>query len=451
MKLSLTFVLCFSVSILISQKKVDLESLKYSRSSLHTIMLEIPDMQFKEVVTDAYSNAPFPDKYNNHQLEEKSFNPKKYTITNEERLEAGLKPVKESRELDSLLRIRAEEMPLRIEKYFEEEQIANKLVAKWFNRKENGTFDMNLIAERGLYNASEMELEIAKGKATGIASIRDAGEELINNTFVVVSQSAFLENEIVASAIRTSAYIVAETLGGYAESIAKITADIAYKATKDGYSVFTDAHLYKLRWNDSIASVFYTEYWIDKSSINPERKANFEKSKIFKLDYIGSEKSRTVVTMWNNNSKKNKKNKKQSRKERKTNTSDGYVNTNEEYIALATVRNLNKVIVELQKRHDIFKTKTPIISVDPITAKIGTKEGLNGGEKFEVFEQYIDPDTGRTNFKKKGVIKVDKKNIWDNQFAKVDSIQKNESSITSTHFKNGKQDMLPGMLIRQIK
>ncbi|NJO91351.1 MAG: hypothetical protein HC831_22110, partial [Chloroflexia bacterium] len=37
-----------------------------------------------------------------------------------------------------------------------------KMVAKWFNRKENGCFDMNMVAERGSYNASEMDVELAK-------------------------------------------------------------------------------------------------------------------------------------------------------------------------------------------------------------------------------------------------------------------------------------------------
>ena len=113
------------------------------------------------------------------------------------------------------------------------------------------------------------------------------------------------------------------------------------------------------------------------------------------------------------------------------------------------MRNLDKVIAELQKRYDIFKTKTPIISVDPIAAKIGTKEGLNGGEKFEVFEQYLDMDTGKTKYDKMGTIKVDKKYIWNNQFTNNENTD--ESGIQATFFKKAGGKILPGMLIRQIK
>lgn len=67
------------------------------------------------------------------------------------------------------------------------------------------------------------------------------------------------------------------------------------------------------------------------------------------------------------------------------------------------VRNLNKVFVELQNRNDVFKVWTPLLDfyslVSPrleapvtvdgkmITAKIGTKEGLRGGERFSVYDE----------------------------------------------------------------
>jgi len=108
-------------------------------------------------------------------------------------------------------------------------------------------------------------------------------------------------------------------------------------------------------------------------------------------------------------------------------------------------------MVELQKRHDIFKSKTPILSIDPITASIGMKEGLNGGEKFEVFEQYLDQDTGKTNYDKIDIIKVNKKMVWDNRFTNSLSNDENDSDIRVTHFKKGKKALRPGMLIRQIK
>ena len=65
-------------------------------------------------------------------------------------------------------------------------------------------------------------------------------------------------------------------------------------------------------------------------------------------------------------------------------------------------------IIKLQKKYDVFKTKTPLFTGNPITAKIGKKEGLEGGEKFEVLEMNQDPKTGAITYKNIGTIKVDK-------------------------------------------
>lgn len=54
------------------------------------------------------------------------------------------------------------EMPVMVCKCVKKNKVANKLVAKWFNRHEDRSFDMNLIAKRGFYKATEMEADIAE-------------------------------------------------------------------------------------------------------------------------------------------------------------------------------------------------------------------------------------------------------------------------------------------------
>ena len=65
--------------------------------------------------------------------------------------------------LDSL----AADYPILIDKYLKENQIAKKIVAKWYNRKEDGTFDTELIAKRGLYDASALKVSEANASARG--------------------------------------------------------------------------------------------------------------------------------------------------------------------------------------------------------------------------------------------------------------------------------------------
>ena len=168
--------------------------IKYRRSSLHTMILEMEAFPQKETILKAFNNAPFPDKYNNHSLTDKSFDPKKYALTDAEKTiingEESKKDMSESKEV-----------PFEIGKYLTQNKIANQIVAKWFNRQADGSFDMNMIGERGSYNATQMEANIAKGSARGTSSLSDAGVELLGNTFVVVSKFKFVSNEVVADAV----------------------------------------------------------------------------------------------------------------------------------------------------------------------------------------------------------------------------------------------------------
>ncbi len=435
MKKTLLLLLIFTVISLFSdlsaQKNDKMEDIKYRRSSLHTMLIETSDFPNKEVVMKAYKEAPFPDKYNNHTIGEKSFDPKQYLVSDEAIKAAGIKKNQKDIENGKL-----PEMPLIIENYFDKNKIANKMIAKWFDRDSLGAFDMNLIGERGMYNASDMAAKIAQGTARGTASLADAGEELIKNTFVVVTKLKFVSNETVAAGIREVSLEAANQIKNeMIRQAAIIAANKIYEKTKEGYSVWTTAYLYQLNWNDSIAAVFYNNMWMDKSSINPTKKELFDNSDLFSLNFVGSEKASSLVTF---SLKKGEGNR-----------------TDEQVIELATIRNIDAVYAKLQKKYDVFKTKTPLYTGYPITAKIGMKEGLEGGEKFEVLEQMIDKKTGLTVYKNKGVIKVDKKLIWDNRYNAGESpknpvLDKDGKPITVTTFKGGKK-FYSGMLIRQLK
>jgi len=204
-------------------------------------------------------------------------------------------------------------------------------------------------------------------------------------------------------------------------------ADKLYEKTKEGYSVWTTSYLYKLKWNDSIQNIFYDELWMDKESVDATKKLAFDNTDLFELEFVGKERAKSLVTF--------------SLKETRT---------EEEVLALSTVRNIDRVYAKLQKKYDVFKTRTPLYSGSPISAKIGMKEGLEGGEKFEVFEQLLDPETGLTKYVSKGKITVDKKSVWDNRFVAGATPEEQESEASVTKFKGGKK-FYSGMLIRQIK
>ncbi|MDD2563656.1 MAG: hypothetical protein PHU27_05520 [Salinivirgaceae bacterium] len=405
----------------------------YRRSSLYPILLET-DPVFKEqdevelqrLVMESYTKAPFPEKYNDHRLNEVNFRFKDYvSLSPEELAELG----DEGDEGDEKKgRKKDEKYIAASERFLKEKNIAKGMVAKWFNRKADGTFDMSLIHERGSYDASAMSVQLASGSIRGMSILQDAGEELIKNTFVVINRMRFVKNEPIARAIRDIAYVTASQIKNeLAQNLTVNAANIAYNLAKDGYSVWTVSYLYQLEWNDDLANNFYENMWMDESNISEERKHLFETTDIFKLNFIGFEKSKSLVLLGAGKSK-------------------------EEIIEVATIRNIDRTYVKLQKAYDVFKTKTPIVSTNPIVAKIGMKEGVESGDKFEVLEMVVDKKTGLTKYATVGQIKVNKKQIWDNRYAlsPADIDNPEQAKLNGTAFKGSKK-IMAGMLIRQVK
>ncbi len=401
-------ILLFLPLLTIGQKKIEREAV-YRRSSLYPLMIVEPSRKYADIIQKTFFESPIPDKFNNHVLKSRG-------------IDNGIPPELKKREE----KVKAQEV--HITNYLNTNDIAKKMVAKWFNRKENGCFDMNLVAERGSYNASEMDVDLAKSSKRGMALLGDAGEELIKNTFVVVNDFDYVSKEEVADKVKAGLGLLKEVTELVTdEKIETSLVDETATTFGKGYVVRTTSYLYQLEWNDSIAAVFYNDYWMSEGSQNEARKKAFENSDIFKLKLVGWEVAwadlqATVYTK----------------------------KSEEDLITIASLRAIDAVIAKLQRKYEVFRTKTPLSSVDPIAAKIGLKEGLEKGDKFEVLEQIM-TNEGRTQYKRKGIIKVNKDHIWDNRYMAGESGDDANpaSQLEFTTFK-GSGKYYEGMLIRQI-
>jgi len=421
---------------------------KYRRSSLSMILIESESFPNKDAVMSSWNNYPFPDKYNKHDIDLKSFNINSIVLSEQDLLKAGflkdtlknplqiakatgsLKPVKylnAEQTIAVVMPTEKQEYQLKIDKVMNDNKLANKLVAKWFNRNADGKFDLSLIQERGFYNASELEASIAQGQTKGLASLGDAGEELIRNTFVTFTKLEFIENEPAVALVRDAAKAaIAKSMAGKPQMLIDMAlqaADATYEKTKEGYSLWSKTWLYQLNWNDSIAAIFYNDLWSNPSA--------FDKSDLFSLEFVGVQYNQSLVTF-----------------------KIGETRTQEQLIDLALVRNVDNAFAELQKDNDVFKPKVPVLTVNPITAQIGMKEGLTGGESFDVLEMVFNQKTGTTEYKKIGTATADKKIIWDNRYNAGEQaeqvLDKDGNPITATLFKGGKT-IQPGMLLKQVK
>lgn len=371
----------FLVSSLCFGQKAANENLKYRRSSIYTIMIDDSNMKYGSIVRDNFINSPIPDKFDDHTL--------------------GFRTIP-SNEVNK-------DDPNSILQYLNSKYVARDLVSKWFSRSENGGFNMELIKDRGSYDASVLDITVAKASKRGLNMLYDSGEELIKNTFVLVNSFSYTDKEEVAAKVNTRGAAVSSGLrllsylpgGGSLNKVANVV-DIARTAAVvvgKGFTEKTNAYLFRLKWNDEIAAIFYENYWCTNETASNFHRTLFEQSNLFELEYIGTDVSWADVQ------------------------STAFTNkTNEDLVLRTAVKSVDHVISKLQKNHDEFKTKTPLFSGEPLAAKIGLKEGIEKDTKFAVLEQRVD-DEGKTFYKEMGVVKVDTGYpIWDNRYgAKEDN------------------------------
>lgn len=389
---------------------------QYRRSSLYSLLVAHPQAKYATQIDYVYLGLPTPDKYEDHNL-------------NVRRVEA--------------LTSRAVQ-PYEISAFLNGNHVARLLVAKWFNRDSRGVFNVDLVADRGNYNATEMDVAEARMTKRGLAMLSDAGEELIGNTFITVNDIVYVDKEQqaqLASAILQAVAQVAlvATAASEDEDAQAISGAVAGTAALGsliadnlaGFTVKVTTHLYQLVWNDSIAGIFYSDYWVDGDTPEAERlrrKALFEQTDLFRLKYLGKYKVKSEKTVMKG------------------------VHSNEDIIRKVCARAMDRNIVGLQKKFEAFKVKTPVIAVENgrVMAKIGLKEGLKPSSKFEVL-QAVQREDGRTVYRRVGIVKPQKGLIWDNRYMAFEELAKGADLQMTTFRKISGGTFYPGMLIRQLK
>lgn len=380
---------------------------KYRRSSLYSLMINHTDQKFASEIRNSFLNIPIPDKYNDHDLSVKVVD-----------INTKLKNASSNKENEA------------ITTFLNDNQIAGRMVAKWFNRdKYTGACDMELVKERGLYNANEFDKQIAARSARGISMLQDAGEDLIGNTFVLVNDISYVDKAkkgmIFGGIIKALGTVAQAYTGVNVSSATNLIGDIAESIR--GFSVKINTFLYKLSWNDEIANNFYETQYTD--SADTGKAQNFESNRgNYQLVYVGKVESSGSTTSW----------------------LGVKLDTPANMVRKACQRAIDENIVDLQTQFEEFRTKTPLLSIDPLTADIGMKEGVSKKSHFEVLDR-VEQQDGTYKYVKVAEIEPVEDLIWDNRYMAVEEGAKG-ANLGKTTFKKIKGgDIFPGMLIRETK
>jgi len=413
------------------------EQLSYRRNSLAMMLVYHPEDEFGGEIYKAFDSLPIPDKYDDHTIAGMRVINNRH-IWGLQRRDSGYFKATYGHQLTAQ---ELQRNAQHTEDLLNEKQMAKYMVAKWFgltgSTVDEATFNTKLIQTRGQYNANDVDVALALQTTRGLASLSDAGEELLHNTFVLVNDITYITAEQEAAAAKAAMGIIGGifdglTGGSGGRDLAKAAGQIADSFT--GFKVKTHSYLYQLEWNDSIAAIFYQFHYT--GTPNPEKiKAFLNDETTYRLKYVAHEYEF----------------------DKKSVLKGKYSRT--ELVRTICARSMDKNIVALAKQYEDFKVKTPVYSIltnekgklEGYAAKIGMKEGINESSKFQVVQRIQDPETGKTKYKYVATVKPKKGQIWDNRYNAVLEEADGATLPYTTFVKTAGGEILPGMLLIEGK
>lgn len=436
----------FSTNVFAQQEDPDKN---YIRNSLYMMKLDEPcpkedyaeAFKIMSATFDTINFARNYERYNDFSLKQRRIELSKLPEVTQAEKDAVGKESKLDKMTADILRqqglknsLSEVEYAARLLKYFEQNKFAQNLVAKWHAAPDapEGTTkwdnDLKVIMELGLKGLSQEAVDNARATENLTAVVGGAENKLLSNSYICVNRYGYMDaKEVVA----LTGAVLQATLGdnALAQLAIKKGTELAEKKVK-GYFVRANAYLFKLDWNNDAFNKFYTKYW-DNSD-------GFMNDNDFKVTYVGKSSKRAPAAM-----------------SLKSST------TLDKLIARATVRGTDAAIAALQRDHEEFRPMTSLHVIDgKLAAYIGMKEGVQAGDKFNVYEAVQSKDDPNlTEWKEIGSIKVGKE-VWDNRAGVGEQLEgqatdkdddEKASAVPYTVFSGKPGKMGEGCMIRLAK
>lgn len=319
-----------------------------------------------------------------------------------------------------------------IHNFVDRNQIASRLVARWFNRnKLTGVCDLNLIKSRGLYDASAAEHALASQSALGKALLEDAGEQLIGHTYLLMHEITYIDKGRRSSfwgSMLGAAITIGAAYAGLDASLANDLGTLGNMtvASLKGFSVKVRSRLYRLKWDDETSARFFATHYKSADDGVPGNLFDSERG-LYSLEYIGD-----VVSKGNT-------------------TSFLGINESEPELMIrkACARAMEENVAALQKKYEQFRIKTPVTSVSPVvTAMVGLKEGVTPDSRYEVLECEL--KDGKTVYNRVGIVRPIPGRIWDNRFMATEEGSSSAAYGCTSFRKESGGQFAPGMLLREL-
>ncbi len=342
-KVVIFLILCFGVSMQAQntdrvKKRGPADS--YSRSSMSYLLLDFPDERFSNYLHSAMESLRVPQKFDENDIPRKSINaPYQHG-------ESGSQSYGKSKKIIEALK---------------NHNYANEIMRYWWQVKDDGSYSLDLIQKRGLYNATDMDASLVDASKVGRARLADAGLSLIDKSYVLVLD---YEGLITMKEIYDRQDAIARKQAKEAG-----TTFTPVERKRNGFRGELTAYLYKLNYSDTIQG------YLDASFIDEK---NFDINKFEKIfDHIHTPYRRVIVQQVKADGTQLNPGQKLAPLRQKN---------PQELFEKLVHSSVKKVINNIEKRVEAFRVKTSVASINPIKAKIGTKEGVKCERRFYVWE-----------------------------------------------------------------
>ena len=264
-----------------------------------------------------------------------------------------------------------------------ENKLGNEIISYIFNRKEDGSFDDKILLERGRYNAKDQDvrnLEAAKVKDITL----EWGEPLVNTAYLIV-------------------YDIYNT---------SITKD--KKGNKE-YKAEAQAYAFKLKADREVLDEFYSTTWVDADATDAEKAKAAEAfdKMVFEMEYVTQAGASCTSNAENGN------------------------------IYNRCVEAFNAITYQLENKINAWQVNTSIVSVRPLAAKIGKKEGLKNGDLYQAYS-YAEDKNGELISVKHGMVRA---TVISNNIGEATGNTKPSLFYQISGFKNIKE----GYVLQEIK
>lgn len=374
--LSLFVLMTFFVNWLAAQ---DIEAAKkipstYDRSSVTLFYMQFPNEAHATEIQSKIDKVSFSDKYYNNNLSQITL-PASFGRSNSN-------------------------LPEAIKQYLNEKNIGRQVISKWYARQEDGTMSMDLIFDRGTFNATDAAFIKAQSTKLGNAVLQDYGNRLIGKSYILVLDY---------------------------QSVMTMKEAKMEKASRGWKSTVT-SYLFKVKYDEATQNALY-DSWIypeDSPEVKAEKNKKFEQIQI-PIEFVTKSTIYATATQPASDTQIGRLMKQKS---------------DDELLSELVQKGYDENLYFLEKNYEDFMVKTTIYQVHPIRAKIGKKEGLKCDNRYFAYEYVYSEKTNTTKPKFRGVIRATSSIVDNRQVAKGDM-------PTSKFYQTSGRRLRTGYLLRQ--